>query len=45
MKTIAVYDYEAKKIDEICFKYDTTEAELIEALLENISDDELAEIL
>ena len=45
MKVITIYDYEAKKIDEICFRYDVTEAELIAALLENISDDEIAEIL
>lgn len=41
MKTITIYDYEAQKIDEICSRYDITEAELIEALLENVNVEEI----
>ena len=45
MQNILIYDVEAKRIDEICDKYDVTEAELIEVLLDNVTDDELDEIL
>ena len=36
MTKITVYDVEANKIEEICEDYDTTEAEVIEALIEAI---------
>lgn len=45
MQNILIYDVEAKRIDEICDKYDITEAELIEALLDNATDEDLDEIL
>ncbi len=45
MQNILVYDVEAKRIDEICEKYDTTEAELIEVLLDNVSDEDLEEMM
>lgn len=45
MQNILVYDVEAKRIDEICEKHDITEAELIEALLDNATDEDLDEIL
>ena len=45
MQNILIYDVEAKRIDKICDKYDVTEAELIEALLDNVTDDELDEIM
>ena len=45
MQNILIYDVEANRIDKICDKYDITEAELIEALLDNVTDDELDEIM
>lgn len=45
MKNILVYDIEANRIDEICDKYDVTEAELIATLLDNVTDEELDEIM
>ena len=36
MTNITVYDVEANKIEDICKEYDTTEAEVIEALIEAI---------
>ena len=36
MTSITVYDTEADKIEKICKDYDTTEAEVIEALIEAI---------
>ena len=45
MKTISIYDIEADRIDEICEKYDISEATLIEALLDNTTDEDLDEIL
>ena len=38
MTTISVYDIEAKKIEQMCSDLNTTEPELIEALLEAIGD-------
>ena len=45
MQNVLVYDIEAKRIDEICDKYDITEAELIETLLDNVSDEDLDEMI
>lgn len=45
MKKIYVYDSEEKRIDEICEKYDISEAELIEALLDNVTDEEIEELI
>lgn len=45
MTNIWVYDVEAEQIEKICNKYDITAAELIEALLTNITKEELKEIL
>ena len=45
MQNILIYDVEAKRINEICKKYGVTEAELIEALLDNITNEDLDEIL
>lgn len=45
MQNILIYDTEAKRIDKICDKYDVTEAELIEVLLDNVTDDELDEMM
>ena len=36
MNTISVYDIEAERIEQLCEKKDTTEAELIEALLDAV---------
>lgn len=45
MQNILIYDTEAKRIDEICDKYDVSEATLIEALLDNVTDEDLDEML
>ena len=45
MQNILVYDTEAKRIDKICDKYDVTEAELIETLLDNVTDEDLDEMM
>ena len=45
MKKIYVYDSEEKRIDEICEKYDISEAELIEALLDNVTDEEIEKLI
>lgn len=45
MKTVRVYDVEANMIDEYCNALDTTEAEVIEALLEMVTLDELKDYL
>lgn len=45
MKKIYVYDSEEKRIDDICEKYDISEAELIEALLDNVTDEEIEELI
>ena len=41
MKNITVYDIEENKIEKLCNEYDITEAELIEALLEAIEDNNI----
>lgn len=45
MQNIFVYNTEAERIDKICDKYDITEAELIEALLDNVTDEEIKEMI
>ena len=45
MQNILVYDTEAKRIDQICDRYDVTEAELIETLLDNVTDEDLDEMM
>ena len=41
MQSISVYDIEANKIEKICDRYDLTEPELIEKLIEIIESDEV----
>ena len=41
MAAIRVYDLEAKQIENICDEYGTTEAELIEAVLNAIEAGEI----
>ncbi len=38
MTRISVYDIEAETIEDICEKYDCTEAHLIKALIEALED-------
>lgn len=38
MTRITVYDVEAERIERLCEKYDLTEAELIELVLDNIDE-------
>lgn len=45
MQNILVYDTDAKRIDKICDRYDVTEAELIETLLDNVTDEDLDEMM
>lgn len=45
MKTISVYDDTAKRIEKISDEYDVSEAEVIAVILENLSDEELDEML
>jgi len=41
MQSISVYDIEANKIEKLCDRYDLTEPELIEKLIEIIESDEV----
>ena len=41
MQTITIYDIEEEKINEMCDEHDTTEAEIIEAILEAIKDNHI----
>lgn len=41
MTNISVYDTEARQIEQICDEYGTTEAELIEAMLNAIEAGEI----
>ena len=45
MKTIRVYDDEAKFIEKLVNKYDTTEAEIIASILDNLTDEEIEDML
>ena len=41
MQSISCYDIEAKKIEDLCDRYDITEPELMEKLIEIIESDEV----
>lgn len=41
MQSVSVYDIEAKKIEDLCDRYDITEPELIEKLIEIVESDEI----
>ena len=45
MKKINVYDVEEERVNEICEKHDIDSADLIMALLNGLSDDEIEEII
>lgn len=45
MKTIRVYDDEAKFIEKLADKHDTTEAEIIASILDNLTDEEIESML
>lgn len=40
MKNITVYDYDEERINELCEKYDMSEYEVVELLLDNIEGQE-----
>ena len=40
MERISVYDIEAQRIEDICDKYDLTEPEVIEILLDSVIDED-----
>lgn len=44
MTNITIYDDTNKIIERICNKFDTTEAEVIDYLIDNICDEALAEV-
>ena len=41
MKNISIYDTEAEVIETMCDTYDVSEAELIEAILDAIKDNDI----
>jgi hypothetical protein len=45
MKVIRVYDTEAKYIEKLVDKYNTTEAEIIASILDNLTDEEIESML
>lgn len=44
MKSIRVYDIEADIIERIANKHDTTEAEVICTILDNLTDEEIEDM-
>lgn len=44
MTSVRVYDDTAKLIEKIADKYDITEAEVIDTILENLTDDDIDEM-
>lgn len=44
MKSISVYDIEADIIERIAAQHDTTEAEVICTILDNLTDEEIADM-
>lgn len=48
MRKIEIYDYEADRIDELCEKYEVSEAQIVEALISMMEwhdEDELGEYI
>ena len=48
MRKIEIYDYEAEIIDELCEKYEASEAQIVEALIAMMSwhdEDDLGEYM
>jgi len=41
MKTITVYDFEAKKLEELAESYGLTVAEVVETLVDRMNEDDL----
>lgn len=44
MTSVRVYDDTAKLIEKIADKYDITEAEVIDTILENLTEDDIDEM-
>ena len=40
MTNVRIYDYDMERIDKICEKYDLTEHEVIELLLDSVEGEE-----
>lgn len=40
MQNITIYDLEADRLERLADKYDTTIAEIVEMMLDNITEDE-----
>lgn len=41
MRSISIYDVEDKRVNELCEQFNTTPAELIEALLDAVDAEEI----
>ena len=41
MTKITIYDTDCKRIESLCEKYDTTEAELISNIMDNLTNEEI----